>query len=244
MSLLTKLFGNKSDISGSSTEAEGVLGAVSRLFDKNEKEIAKLRPLAQKIGQIGEELRPLSDEELKARSQALRARFRDEVTARLTAQNQEWLELDRQFEWSDAYSKTRKAIEKEVLELLLPEAFALVRESSDRTIGLRHFDVQLMGGAVLHSGTIAEMRTGEGKTLVATLPAYLNALTGRGVHCVTVNDYLAERDANWMRPVYEFLGLSVAFLQNDMESRCASASLRRRYSLWHQLRVRLRLSAR
>ncbi len=218
MSLLTKLFGNKSDISGSSTEAEGVLGAVSRLFDKNEKEITKLRPLAAQIGGIGEEIRGLTDDELKARSQSLRQRFRDEVTTRLEKEGQEWLELDNQFEWSDAYSRSRKAIEKEVLELLLPEAFALVRESSDRTIGLRHFDVQLMGGAVLHSGTIAEMRTGEGKTLVATLPAYLNALTGRGVHCVTVNDYLAERDANWMRPVYEFLGLSVAFLQNDMES--------------------------
>ncbi len=218
MSLLQKLFGNKSDISGSSTEAEGVLGAVSRLFDKNEKEIAKLKPLVGQIGQIGEEIRALSDDELKARSHALRQRFREEVTARLEKDGQEWLELDHQHEWSDAYAKSRKAIEKEVLEVLLPEAFALVREASDRTIGLRHFDVQLIGGAVLHSGTIAEMRTGEGKTLVATLPAYLNALTGRGVHCVTVNDYLAERDANWMRPIYEFLGLSVAFLQNDMES--------------------------
>ncbi len=217
MSLLQKLFGNKSDISGASTEAEGVLGAVSRLFDKNEKEIAKLRPLTAQIAKIGEELRPLTDEELKARSNALRARFQTEVTSRLTAQGQEWLELANQFEWTDAYARTRAAAEREVLELLLPEAFALVRESSDRTIGLRHFDVQLLGGAVLHSGTIAEMRTGEGKTLVATCPAYLNALTGRGVHCVTVNDYLAERDANWMRPVYEFLGLTVAFLQNDME---------------------------
>ena len=217
MSLLQKLFGNKSDISGSSTEAEGVLGAVSRLFDKNEKEIAKLRPLVDRIGKIGEEVRGLSDEELKARSHSLRQKFRDEVTSKLQKDGLEWQELQSQFEWSDAYNKTRKAAEKEVLEASLPEAFALVRESSDRTIGLRHFDVQLIGGAVLHSGTIAEMRTGEGKTLVATLPAYLNALSGRGVHCVTVNDYLAERDANWMRPVYEFLGLSVAFLQNDME---------------------------
>ena len=95
------------------------------------------------------------------------------------------------------------------LDALLPEAFAIVREASKRTIGLRHFDVQLLGGMVLHHGKIAEMRTGEGKTLAATLPAYLNALTGKGVHIITVNDYLAKRDAQWMGPVYEFLGLSV-----------------------------------
>ncbi|MDP5208991.1 preprotein translocase subunit SecA [Microbulbifer sp. 2205BS26-8] len=100
----------------------------------------------------------------------------------------------------------------ETLDQLLPEAFAAVREASRRTLGLRHFDVQLIGGMTLHEGRIAEMRTGEGKTLVATLPAYLNALEGKGVHIVTVNDYLASRDANWMRPVYEFLGLSVGVI--------------------------------
>jgi len=97
----------------------------------------------------------------------------------------------------------------ETLDALLPEAFAVVREASARTLGLRHFDVQLIGGMVLHSGKIAEMRMGEGKTLVATLPAYLNALTEKGVHIITVNDYLANRDADWMRPIYEFLGLTV-----------------------------------
>ncbi len=101
---------------------------------------------------------------------------------------------------------------------LLPEAFAVVREASHRTLGMRHFDVQLIGGIVLHSGKIAEMRTGEGKTLSATLAAYLNALTGRGVHVVTVNDYLAKRDADWMRPLYEFLGLSVAYNLANMSS--------------------------
>lgn len=100
----------------------------------------------------------------------------------------------------------------ETLEQLLPEAFALVREASVRTLGLRHFDVQLIGGMVLHAGKIAEMRTGEGKTLVATLPAFLNALTGKNVHIITVNDYLAKRDANWMKPVYNFLGLSVGVI--------------------------------
>ncbi|HSQ18446.1 MAG TPA: hypothetical protein VLM83_12150, partial [Anaerolineales bacterium] len=99
------------------------------------------------------------------------------------------------------------------LDELLPEAFAAVREASKRTIGLRHYDVQLIGGLTLHQGRIAEMRTGEGKTLVATLPIYLNALTGRGVHLITVNDYLARRDARWMAPIYQALGLSVGVLQ-------------------------------
>ena len=102
--------------------------------------------------------------------------------------------------------------EGETLDKLLPEAFAVVREASKRTLGLRHFDVQMVGGIVLHQGDIAEMKTGEGKTLVATLPAYLNGLTGDGVHIVTVNDYLASRDANWMRPLYEFLGLTVGVI--------------------------------
>src|SRR5579872_4336591 len=105
----------------------------------------------------------------------------------------------------------------ETLDDILPEAFALVREAAKRTLGMRHFDVQLMGGQVLHEGKVAEMKTGEGKTLVATLPVYLNALTGRGVHVVTVNDYLAKRDAAWMGPIYEFLGLSVGVIQHDLQ---------------------------
>ena len=100
------------------------------------------------------------------------------------------------------------------LEALLPQSFAAVREASRRTLGLRHFDVQLIGGIVLHAGKIAEMRTGEGKTLAATLPAYLNALTGRGVHIVTVNDYLAQRDADWMEPIYRFLGMEVGVVKS------------------------------
>ena len=100
------------------------------------------------------------------------------------------------------------------LEALIPEAFAVVREASKRTLGLRHFDVQLIGGMVLHEGKIAEMRTGEGKTLVATLPAYLNALSGKPVHIVTVNDYLAQRDADWMSPIYTFLGMTVGVIHS------------------------------
>jgi preprotein translocase subunit SecA len=107
-----------------------------------------------------------------------------------------------------------RAREGESLDELLPETFALVREVGRRRLGLRHFDVQLIGGMVLHDGAIAEMRTGEGKTLTATLAVVLNALSGRGVHLVTVNDYLARRDAEWMRPIYEALGLSVGVLQN------------------------------
>ena len=112
----------------------------------------------------------------------------------------------------------------ETLDDILPEAFAVVREVAWRTIGMRHFDVQIIGGVALHQGKIAEMATGEGKTLVATLPAYLNALTGKGVHIVTVNDYLAGRDRNWMGPVYEFLGLTVGAIQHDMGSKMRQMS--------------------
>ncbi|MDQ3813904.1 MAG: hypothetical protein M3347_08130, partial [Armatimonadota bacterium] len=203
----------------------GVVGAVAKLFDRNEKEVAKLRPIVEQVNALGPELKALSDEELKARSLALRGRFRDEVTARLgkfkdpaTGEPYTWQELDTELTWTDDYVRLRREAEKEVLDEVLPEAFALVREAGDRTIGLRHFDVQLIGGSVLHSGRISEMKTGEGKTLVATLPVYLNALSGRGVHVITVNDYLAERDANWMRPIYEFLGLTVAFITNDMDN--------------------------
>src|SRR5687767_8159383 len=103
------------------------------------------------------------------------------------------------------------------LDDLIPEAFATVREAAKRTIGQRHFDVQLMGGMVQHEGRISEMKTGEGKTLVATLPVYLNALTGRGVHVVTVNDYLAKRDAAWMGAIYEFLGLTVGCIVHELD---------------------------
>src|SRR5580765_6329148 len=111
----------------------------------------------------------------------------------------------------------KKRLSKETLDQILPEAFAVCREASKRTLNMRHFDVQLIGGMVLHHGKIAEMRTGEGKTLVATLPVYLNALTGKGVHVVTVNDYLAKRDAEWMGKIYEFLGLTVGVIVHDLD---------------------------
>ena len=115
----------------------------------------------------------------------------------------------------------------ESLDAVLPEAFALVREASRRSLGLRHFDVQLIGGISLHEGKIAEMRTGEGKTLAATLPAYLNSLSGQAVHIITVNDYLAQRDADWMDPVYRFLGLTVGVVkagQSPEDKRAAYAA--------------------
>ena len=112
----------------------------------------------------------------------------------------------------------KRLTEGATLVELLPEAFACVREAARRTLGMRHFDVQLIGGIALHEGKIGEMRTGEGKTLVATLPAYLNALAGKGVHIVTVNEYLAQRDADWMGPVYRFLGLTVGVIKNSQSS--------------------------
>jgi preprotein translocase subunit SecA len=112
----------------------------------------------------------------------------------------------------------------ETLDALLPEAFAVVRETGKRVLGMRHFDVQIMGGQALHEGNVAEMRTGEGKTLAATLPVYLNALTGKGVHLVTVNDYLAKRDAEWMGPIYEALGMTVGVIQHDLEPAARKAA--------------------
>ncbi len=112
----------------------------------------------------------------------------------------------------------------ETLDALLPEAFAVVRETAKRVLGMRHFDVQIMGGQALHEGNVAEMRTGEGKTLVATLPVYLNALSGKGVHVVTVNDYLAKRDAEWMGPIYEALGMTVGIIQHDLDHAARKAA--------------------
>jgi preprotein translocase subunit SecA len=112
----------------------------------------------------------------------------------------------------------------ESLDALLPEAFAVVREVSKRLLSMRHFDVQLICGMVLHEGNIAEMKTGEGKTLVATLPVYLNSLADKGVHVVTVNDYLAKRDAEWMGPLYQALGLSVGSIQHDMDDMARHAA--------------------
>ena len=158
---------------------------------KNEREVRKLKPLVEKINALESEFEKKSKEELQS----------------LTAK------------WKEELSKIEKDEDKfKYMDKILPQAFAAVREAAKRTLGMRHYDVQLIGGIVLHQGKIAEMKTGEGKTLVATLPVYLNALAGKGVHVVTVNDYLAKRDAEWMGPVYNYLGITVGYLQNQMEN--------------------------
>ena len=127
---------------------------------------------------------------------------------------------------TEAFKK--RLSEGETLNDILPEAFATVREAADRVLGMRHFPCQIIGGVILHQGRIAEMKTGEGKTFVATLPTYLNALSGKGVHIVTVNDYLAKRDSEWMGKVHRFLGLSVGLIVNGMDSEEREKSVRRR----------------
>ena len=173
---------------------------LTKLFgSSNQRFLKSITPLVEKINSLEPSVQALSDDELRARTAIFKERVQRAV--------------------GDVTDKEeRKRRERAVLDELLPEAFAVVREASVRTTGMRHFDVQLIGGTVLHQGKIAEMRTGEGKTLVATLPSYLNALTGRGgVHVVTVNDYLASRDAEWMGQIHRFLGLEVGCIQNDMD---------------------------
>ncbi|MBW7857885.1 MAG: preprotein translocase subunit SecA, partial [Leptonema sp. (in: Bacteria)] len=139
------------------------------------------------------------------------------IVSQIASFDQEWRELTNE-QIAEKTKEFRERIKAgESLDDILPEAFALVREAAWRALGMRHFDVQMMGGMVLHQGKIAEMKTGEGKTLTSTLPIYLNALSEKGVHVVTVNDYLAKRDAMWMKPVYDLLGVSVGFIQNQME---------------------------
>ena len=159
------------------------------LGDPNARKLRRYSPIVSDINILEEDFVSLSDDELRSRVIDFRLRL----------------------------EKPEKAsVRLELMDELLPEVFALVREASKRVLGMRHFDVQLMGGMVLHEGQIAEMKTGEGKTLVSTLPSFLNALTGKGVHVVTVNDYLARRDAEWMGQIHRFLGLSVGLIQQDM----------------------------
>jgi preprotein translocase subunit SecA len=168
----------------------------------NERLIKRLMPMVALINALEEDTKRLSDEQLRAKT----VEFRGRIAARLK-------DIPDDAEHKDE----RKAAEKEALDEILPEAFAVVREAGWRAVQMRHFDVQLIGGMVLHQGKIAEMKTGEGKTLVATLACYLNALAGHGVHVVTVNDYLAKRDAEWMGKIYEFLGLTVGVIVHDLD---------------------------
>lgn len=196
-----------------------MLKTIATLFgDKHQRDIKKLLPVVQEINRLYEEAHALSHEEMRAKTEQFKARIREERTA--IEQEGEEQEAD-----PEEIVKRVKAREQEILNEILPEAYALVKETCRRLMGrswivcgqtitwdMIPYDVQLIGAIVLHQGKITEMATGEGKTLVATMPLYLNALTGRGVHLVTVNDYLARRDREWMGPIYEFLGLTVAFV--------------------------------
>ncbi len=202
---------------------------LSRLGDSNEREVRALRPLADAITTLEPEMQALSDEELAARTEAFRARLRESVGEILTPI--ELRETDPDADASESalagadaarladelkQQRVRELAQiNEALEEILPEAFASVREAMVRALGKRHYDVQMMGGIVLHRGAIPEMRTGEGKTFVAPLAAFLNALVGRGVHVVTTNDYLAKRDAQWIGAVFHRVGMSVGSIQHE-----------------------------
>src|SRR5262252_7471133 len=172
----------------------------------NERLLKRLWPIVYEINALEPEIAQLSDDDLRART----AKFK-ELIERSVAQAEITGDTA-----AEQKKSLRRAIDDALGEILV-EAFAVVREASRRATGMRHFDVQLIGGMVLNRGMIAEMKTGEGKTLVATLPAYLNALAGKGVHVVTVNDYLAKRDTEWMGKIYRFLGLTVGCIQHDMD---------------------------
>ncbi|HEY4934758.1 MAG TPA: preprotein translocase subunit SecA [Terriglobales bacterium] len=166
----------------------------------NEREIKRIMPLVERVNALEPETKQFTDEQLRAKTDEFRKRIHERVDP---------------VEDADEKAVALKA----VLDEILPEAFAVAREASWRVLKMRHFDVQLIGGVVLHQGKISEMKTGEGKTLVATLPVYLNALAGNGVHVVTVNDYLAKRDSEWMGKLYTFLGLSVGVIVHDLDDR-------------------------
>jgi preprotein translocase subunit SecA len=187
---------------------------------KNEREVKRLQPRVNAINALEPEMQKLSDDELRAKTAEFRARVQerlssiaDDPEAEPNRPDTDVQDIDRQKE----IEAERAEVLKGVLDELLEEAFAVVREAGRRVLNMRHFDVQLIGGMVLHEGKIAEMKTGEGKTLVATLPVYLNALSGRGVHVVTVNDYLAKRDSEWMGKLYSFLGLTVGVIVHDLD---------------------------
>jgi preprotein translocase subunit SecA len=177
---------------------------------QHERDVKRMIPTVSQINALEDEISALSDDGLRGKTGEFRARLKPFVEALETAKR----EADPTNE-GQSEVKAAKADLQQALDDLLPEAFAVCREAGKRVLNMRHFNAQLMGGIVLHRGKIAEMKTGEGKTLVATLPVYLNALTGRGVHVVTVNDYLARRDSDWMGRLYKFLGLTVGVIQNS-----------------------------
>jgi preprotein translocase subunit SecA len=189
---------------------------------KNERVIKSLTPKVQAINALEPQVQKLSDAELRAKTDEFRQRIQERLSRVTRSTQAETAEPGAEDEPDDIdqqkqFEKEQYEALQEVLEDILVEAFAVVREAGRRVLNMRHFDVQLIGGMVLHQGTISEMKTGEGKTLVATLPVYLNALSGRGVHVVTVNDYLAKRDSEWMGRLYRFLGLTVGVIVHDLD---------------------------
>lgn len=187
--------------------------------DPEKRELKRMEKIVQGINKLEPKYQAMSDDELKdqtnlLKKQLLELRKKADAKTALEKQKLEKESSKKAKKTSTKTIDTRKAEDK-ILDQLLPDAFALVREATFRILGMRHFDVQMIGGIALHEGNVAEMKTGEGKTLVALLPSYLNALTERGVHVVTVNDYLAQRDAGWNAPVFHFLGLSVGVIIAD-----------------------------
>ena len=187
--------------------------------DPEKRELKRMEKIVQGINKLEPKYQAMSDDELKDQTNLLKKQLlelRKKADAKIALEKQK-LEKESSKKAKKTSAKTidTKKAEDKILDQLLPDAFALVREATFRILGMRHFDVQMIGGIALHEGNVAEMKTGEGKTLVALLPSYLNALTERGVHVVTVNDYLAQRDAGWNAPVFHFLGLSVGVIIAD-----------------------------
>jgi preprotein translocase subunit SecA len=189
---------------------------LSKFVDSNDRELRRIQPLIDEANELEAEISALSDDAIRERFAEIRDEIREvAVPGEPTEEELTHPDLERRREIAKARRKREQEEVQAALDDVLPDVFAMGREAMRRTLSMRHFDVQLIGGAVLHQGKIAEMKTGEGKTFVPTLAAALNALTGRGVHVVTVNDYLARRDAQWMGPVYHFLGLSVGTITHD-----------------------------
>ncbi|HWP63686.1 MAG TPA: preprotein translocase subunit SecA, partial [Candidatus Binatia bacterium] len=197
-----------------------MLSFLTRFVDSNERELKRIWPYVEETNALEPEFERLSDAEIRDRIAALRAEI-EAVAVEPEPSEDELHHPDLERRRELAKERRRRTLERinEALDEILPEVFAAAREAMKRTLGMRHFDVQLLGGVVLHQGKIAEMKTGEGKTLVAPLAAILNALAGRGAHIVTVNDYLARRDAQWMGPIYHFLGISVGVITHDASYR-------------------------
>jgi len=188
----------------------------SRFVDSNDREIRRIQPLVDQINSLESEYEAMSDDQIRAEIAEIRAEIREVATPGEPSEDElHHPELERRRELKRERRKRENERLQKALDEALPDVFAMSREAMRRTLGMRHFDEQLMGGVVLHQGKIAEMKTGEGKTFVPTLAAVLNSLTGRGVHVVTPNDYLARRDPQWMGPVFHFLGVSLGMITHD-----------------------------